>query len=115
MPTEMLDRLQEDKLQGLEALIDSYETAAAAGGAEEEAAAIADFFVDEGIGVRQSSLHSGTITGQGRSQGKYWIGGNAGRNSCRCWSGAGASFVVVRHCPSLRGFVRPRSRPTGPV
>ncbi len=56
MPTEMLDRLQEDKLQGLEALIDSYETAAAAGGAEEEAAAIADFFVDEGIGVRQSSL-----------------------------------------------------------
>ena len=56
MPTEMLDRLQEDKLQGLEALIDSYETAAATGGGEDEAAAIADFFVDEGIGVRQSSL-----------------------------------------------------------
>ena len=47
---------QEDKLQGLEALLDSYETAAAAGGGEEEAAAIAAFFVDEGIGVRQSSL-----------------------------------------------------------
>jgi hypothetical protein len=56
MPTEMLDRLQEDKLQGLEALIDSYETASATGGGEDEAAAIADFFVDEGIGVRQSSL-----------------------------------------------------------
>jgi hypothetical protein len=56
MPTEMLDRLQEDKLQGLEALIDSYETAAVTGGGEDEAAAIADFFVDEGIGVRQSSL-----------------------------------------------------------
>jgi hypothetical protein len=56
MPAEMLDRLQEDKLQGLEALIDSYETAAITGGGEEEAAAIADFFVDEGIGVRQSSL-----------------------------------------------------------
>src|SRR5947208_9688956 len=55
MATEVLDRLQEDKLQGLEALIGSYETAAAVGGGE-EAAAIADFFVDEGIGVRQSSL-----------------------------------------------------------
>src|ERR1700693_4289026 len=54
--TEMLDRLQEDKLQGLEALVDSYETATATGGGEDEAAAIADFFVDEGIGVRQSSL-----------------------------------------------------------
>ncbi len=56
MPTEMLDRLQEDKLQGLEALIDSYEAATSSGGGEDEAAAIADFFVDEGIGVRQSSM-----------------------------------------------------------
>src|SRR5271157_1553907 len=56
MAAEMLDRLQEDKLQGLEALIDSYETATATGGGEDEAAAIANFFVDEGIGVRQSSL-----------------------------------------------------------
>lgn len=56
MSAEMLVRLQEDKLQGLEALLDSYETATATGGGEEEAAAIADFFVDEGIGVRQSSL-----------------------------------------------------------
>ena len=53
MPPETLDRLQEDKLQGLEALIASYETATATGGGEDEAAAIADFFVDEGIGVRQ--------------------------------------------------------------
>jgi hypothetical protein len=56
MSTETLHRLQEDKLQGLEALIASYETATATGGGEDEAAAIADFFVDEGIGVRQSSL-----------------------------------------------------------
>jgi hypothetical protein len=56
MPTEMLERLQEDKLQGLDALIVSYETATATGDGEDEAAAIADFFVDEGIGVRQSSL-----------------------------------------------------------
>src|SRR6266849_5694979 len=56
MPAEMLDRLQEDKLQGLEALIDSYETATIMGGGDDEAAAIADFFVDEGIGVRQSSV-----------------------------------------------------------
>src|SRR5208283_1890983 len=53
---EMLDRLQEDKLQPLEALVDSYEIATATGGGEDEAAAIADFFVDEGIGVRQNSL-----------------------------------------------------------
>jgi hypothetical protein len=52
----MLDRLQEDKLQGLEALLGSYETATATGGGGNEAAAIADFFVDEGIGVRQSSI-----------------------------------------------------------
>jgi hypothetical protein len=56
MPAEMLDRLQEDKLLGLEALLDSCETASVAGGGEDEAAAIADFLVDEGIGVRQSSL-----------------------------------------------------------
>ncbi|MBY0524176.1 MAG: hypothetical protein K2R98_12295 [Gemmataceae bacterium] len=57
MPFELLDRLQEDKLQGLEALIDSYENAtAASSGADDEGAAVADFFVDEGIGVRQSSL-----------------------------------------------------------
>src|SRR4051812_22747247 len=54
MPSEMLDRLQEDKLHGLEALIDAYESATAVGHGQEEAAAIADFFVDEGIGVRQS-------------------------------------------------------------
>ena len=56
MPAEMLDQLQEDKLQGLESLINAYETATITGGGEDEAAAIADFFVDEGIGVRQSSL-----------------------------------------------------------
>jgi hypothetical protein len=40
----------------LEALLDSYETGTAPDGGEDEAAAIAEFFVDEGIGVRQSSL-----------------------------------------------------------
>ena len=56
MPPEMLDQLQENKLRGLEQLIDSYQAAAATGGGADEAAAIADFFVDEGIGLRQSSL-----------------------------------------------------------
>jgi hypothetical protein len=56
MPAEMLDRLQEDKLQGLEALMDSHEACALSGRGEDDAAAVADFFVDEGIGVRQSSL-----------------------------------------------------------
>src|SRR5258708_35935600 len=49
-------RVQEEKLQGLEGFIESYETATTTGAGEDEAAAIADFFVDEGIGVRQSSL-----------------------------------------------------------
>ncbi len=56
MSTETLDRLQEDKLQGVEALLDSHEPASPSVGGEDEAAALADFFVDEGIGVRQSSL-----------------------------------------------------------
>lgn len=56
MPTEMLDQLQENKLRGLEQLVDSYQAAAATGGGADAAAAIADFFVDEGIGLRQSSL-----------------------------------------------------------
>ena len=99
MPTEMLDRLQEDKLQGLEALIDSYEAAATTGGGEEEAAAIADFFVDEGIGVRQSSLRLWDYHWTRASRGKYRIGGNTGRNSFPCWSAAGASFVAVRRLP----------------
>jgi hypothetical protein len=51
-----LDQLQENKLERLQELLASYETATATGGGEDEAAAIADFFVDEGIGVRQSSL-----------------------------------------------------------
>jgi hypothetical protein len=54
VPIDMLDRLQEDKLHGLEALIDAYQTATTAGAGEDDAAAIADFFVDEGIGLRQS-------------------------------------------------------------
>lgn len=56
MPADVLDQLQENKQRGLEGLIDSYQAAAAAGGGEDEAAAIADFFVDEGTGLRQSSL-----------------------------------------------------------
>lgn len=56
MPAEMLDQLQENKLQGVEDLMDAYESATVVGGGEEQAAALADFFVDEGIGLRQSSL-----------------------------------------------------------
>ncbi len=70
MPAELLDRLQEDKLQALEALLASYETAPATGRGEDEAAAIADFFVDEGIGVRQSSL---------RLWNHYWTRALAGK------------------------------------
>ncbi len=55
MTTDMLDRLQENKLHGLKELLQSFKDAAAAGGGEDEAAAIADFIIDEGIGVRQGS------------------------------------------------------------
>jgi hypothetical protein len=56
MAADMLDQLQENKLRGLEELMDSYQAGAALGSGEDQAAAIADFFVDEGIGLRQSSL-----------------------------------------------------------
>jgi len=84
MPTEMLDRLQEDKLQGLEALIDAYETATTSGGREDEAAAIADFFVDEGIGVRQSSL---------RLWDYHWTRALAGKTSN--WSEHGENLLSL--------------------
>src|SRR5438552_2409897 len=45
MPVDLLDRLQEDNLHGLEQLIQSYEAAAATCDHDDEAAAIADFFV----------------------------------------------------------------------
>jgi len=53
MSTEMLDRLQENKLRGLEELLDSWTAATASGNGEDQAAAIADFIVEEGIGMRQ--------------------------------------------------------------
>lgn len=56
MPTDMLDRLQENKLRGLEELIDPWEADAVPADGEDQAAAIADFFVNEGIGSRQRSL-----------------------------------------------------------
>jgi hypothetical protein len=52
----MLDRLQENKLRGLEEWIDAWEEATTLGGGQDEAAAIADFFVEEGLGLRQRSL-----------------------------------------------------------
>src|SRR4051794_11289918 len=55
MSPGMLDRLQEEQLQGLEALFNSGDNGTPAGGGEDEAAAIADFFVDEGIGEWQGS------------------------------------------------------------
>ena len=100
MPTEMLDRLQEDKLQGLEALIHSYETATTTGGGEDEAAAIADFFVDEGIGVRQSSQRLWDYHWTRALAGKTPDGRERGAKLLvPAGTGRGASFVVVRHLP----------------
>jgi hypothetical protein len=56
MSVEMLDRLQENKLRGLEEGIDAWEVAAPIEGEQDEAAAIADFFIDEGLELRQRSL-----------------------------------------------------------
>jgi hypothetical protein len=73
MSAKVLERLQENKLQGLEELeklIASYEDAVATSDGGDEAAAIADFFVDEGIGLWQSSVrlweHSWTMALAGR-------------------------------------------------
>ena len=107
MPTEMLDRLQEDKLRGLEILITSYESATTKDAGEDEAAAIADFFVDEGIGIRQSSL---------RLWDYYWTRALAGKIPDREERGAKLLSLLERggrlirrgaaDCPSLRRFVR---------
>lgn len=56
MPTDMLERLQENKLRGLEELIDPWETETVPADGEYQAAAIAEFFVNEGIVLRQGSL-----------------------------------------------------------
>jgi hypothetical protein len=56
MSTELLDRLQENKLRGLEELVDSCQAATALGSGPDQAAALADAIVDEGIGVRQGLL-----------------------------------------------------------
>jgi hypothetical protein len=87
MPTETLERLQEGKLQGLEALVATYETAAPTDGGNEEAAAVADFFVDEGIGVRQSSL---------RLWDHYWTRALAGRIPDRQERGAKLLSLLER-------------------
>lgn len=66
LATDILDRLQENRLRGLEELIasgqleeliQSWQGADNSGGPDDQAGAIADFFVDEGIGLRLSSLH----------------------------------------------------------
>ncbi len=87
MPTETLDRLQEDKLHGLEILIDSYEIATDSAGGADEAAAVADFFVDEGIAVRQSSL---------RLWNYYWTGALAGKIADRQERGAKLLSLLER-------------------
>jgi hypothetical protein len=55
MVTEALERLQENKLQGVEALIASCEPPTAMS-PKGDAADVAAFFVEEGLGLRQSSL-----------------------------------------------------------
>jgi hypothetical protein len=93
MPAETLDQLQEDKLQGLEALIGSYETATTTGPNGDEAAAIADFFVDEGIGVRHSSV---------RLWNHYWTRALAGEIPDRQAYGAKILSLLERGSRILR-------------
>ncbi|HEX5272360.1 MAG TPA: hypothetical protein VFW33_17810 [Gemmataceae bacterium] len=57
MSADVLDRLQEKKLSGLEEMLDSWDDGAVPAGGEEQAAAIADFLVDEAIGLRQRSVY----------------------------------------------------------
>lgn len=87
MPADVLDQLQEHKLRGLEAMIDAYQTATATGGGEDQAAAIADFLVDEGIGVRQSSR---------RLWDYHWTMALAGKIADRQARGAELGALLVR-------------------
>jgi hypothetical protein len=93
MSAQTLDRLQEDKIQGLESLIASYEIATATAGRQDEAAAIADFFVDEGIGVRQSSL---------RLWDYYWTRALAGKVPDRAERGAKLLSLLERGARIIR-------------
>src|SRR5262249_1255848 len=56
MPIDLLDRLQENKLRTLEELVDSFHTAAMIDWGGDDPAQIADFIVDEGIGLRQGLM-----------------------------------------------------------
>jgi hypothetical protein len=92
MPADMLDRLQESKLRGLEELIDSCQGVAAGGGGQDEAAAIADFMVDEGIGLRQVLM---------RFWDYYWTAALAGRIPDRQKAGAKIRSFLERGAASL--------------
>ena len=90
MAADMLDRLQENKLRGLEELIDSYQ--AAATGAEEQTAAMADFIVDEGIGLRQGLM---------RFWDYYWTAALSGAVSDRQAEGAKIRSLLERGAGDL--------------
>ncbi len=88
MSADLLDRLQENKLDGLEVIFEFDEnTATTGGGGEDEAAVIADFFVDEGIGVSQDSL---------RLWNHLWTMALAGRISDRRERGAKLFSLLER-------------------
>ena len=103
MPTDMLDRLQENKLRGLEELLDSSKAAAVMGGGEGQAAAIADFIIDEGIGVRQGFV---------RFLDYYWTAALSGKVPDRQKEGAKIRSLLDRGAACLaRAAAVVRSRP----
>ncbi len=102
MPTDLLDRLQEDKLHGLEQLLSDYQAAATSGSAAEDAAAIADFFVDEAIGLRQSSArlweHTWTMALAGKIANRQERGGKL-RSLLERTGG-----LLARHAAAARAY-----------
>ena len=90
MPADLLDRLQENKLRGLEELIDSFQAATGAG--DDPGAALADFLVDEGIGLRQGLTHFWDY---------YWTAALSGKIVDRVKEGAKIRSLLERGAADL--------------
>ncbi len=95
MPADMLERLQERKLRAmdeLEQLIEDWKTADFRADGNELAAAVADFMVDEGIGLRQGLL---------RLWDYHWTAALSGKVADRRQMGATLRSLLERGARSL--------------
>lgn len=92
MPAELLDRLQEDKLRATDEFIDRYASGVFGNGKDRLAAAIADYIVDEGLGLRQALM---------RFWDYYWTAALNGKIPERREQGAKIRSLLDRGAVSL--------------